>query len=386
MIALLLSAAAVAASMGAGVAVPTVDPDHPPEELRGVSTKWLRNSLRSNLEEAQLVIAAYDLPEDVMPAFWHVFYVKLADEYQYEMSYYESIRPDTPPDEALEKLNAFVADMPMGPDKLCDMVELLLEPGDHSLERVRFAELRARRDGLVWLKEDAGLRAANLRRRIKRHRLSQADLSPDDKPMPPWAHARLKLEAERKAEEAERAREALIAAERRLASRDPMGSAGRRAVDAARPAGTLTPALSLEGEGGKAKADGGKEGETKSDGRRGQTDADGDAAGPLVAPHEDATYQSWRAALRSCLARPGLSDADRQSARALFDAWWSKARAYRRGHAADYEGLASLTSRKAFRARLLALDKSLAGLSAEFRLRLAAIGPGPVRKTTASSP
>ena len=114
-------------------------------------------------------------------------------------------------------------------------------------------------------------------------------------------------------------------------------------------------------------------------------DAGGGGADALVAPHEDVTYQSWRAVLRSCLDRPDLSDADRRSARSLFDAWWSRARAFRQLHKADYEQIASLTSRRAHRERLVALDGSLEGLFAEFRLRLAVIGTKSARKTTASS-
>ena len=115
-----------------------------------------------------------------------------------------------------------------------------------------------------------------------------------------------------------------------------------------------------------------------------RSNGDSETADSLVAAHEDATYQSWRAALRSCLARPGLSRADRQSARRVFDQSWAKAQAYRRIHKADYEQIASLTSRKAHTARLFTLDKPLEGLFAEFRLRLAAIGPRPARTTATS--
>ena len=369
MMSLLLSAAVVVASTVALSAPPKWDPAKVPEELRHIPNVWLGNSWTSNLQEAHLLIDAYDLGEDVLPAFWHLFYLRMAEEYEFEKANLGGLTDDTSEEEALRWLSEFVDRMPMKPDKLCDMVELLFEEGDYSAQRRRFAELRARRDALTWLDEDNRLRASGFRRRLKQHRLSHVNLLPGSgKPIPTWAHFRLQLETAHKLEQEQLAEDAHAAAARRRASRAP-NSATQGRPAAASLGRTLTPALSLEGRGGNGALAG--------------TSMDGETADPLVAAHEDATYHTWRAALRSCLARPGLSDADRQSARKVFDEGWSKAQAYRQLHKADYEQIASLTSHKAHQERLLTLDKPLEGLFAEFSVRLAAIGPRPARTTAA---
>jgi hypothetical protein len=365
----LLFAPAIAVSAGP---VPPLDLNNLPAELQSVGRGWLKTSWPSHSQEAELAIVAYELDDEVIPAFLHRFYLLMAEEYEYEMAYLRSIDENTPPDEALQKSLDFVAKMPIGPDRMCREVEMLLAEGDYALQRISFAELRARRDGTNWLKEDTQMLAAGLRRQMKRHRLLRADVTPaGGRPLPSWAHARLQLDLARKLEEQELAEAALAEATRRKARRDPNGSTRRRPT-AGLTRNTLTTTLSLEGRGGNGDATGGS------------MDAGGGGADALVAPHEDVTYQSWRAALRSCLDRPDLSDADRRSARSLFDAWWSRARAFRQLHKADYEQIASLTSRRAHRERLVALDGSLEGLFAEFRLRLAAIGTKSARKTTAS--
>jgi len=241
--------------------VPPLDLNNLPAELQSVGRGWLKTSWPSHSQEAELAIVAYELDDEVIPAFLHRFYLLMAEEYEYEMAYLRSIDENTPPDEALQKSLDFVAKMPIGPDRMCREVEMLLAEGDYALQRISFAELRARRDGTNWLKEDTQMLAAGLRRQMKRHRLLRADVTPaGGRPLPSWAYARLQLDSARRLEEQERAEEALAEATRRKAGRDPNGSTRRRPVAATlslegsggngeEGRRTLTPTLSLEGRG-----------------------------------------------------------------------------------------------------------------------------------------
>ena len=319
-----------------------------PPELDAASRKWIEAKWRTLQEEADLLIEAYDLEEELLPVFWNDYYRTCAEMRRFEREGFAKLRT-LEGEAAMQWLRQFAKTMPMNPDKLADLAEALLEPGDFSAERRRYFELRHRRDQRAWLSEDESIRRFRLgKERAQRRLTPTGKTTPSGTPAPAWVIRQQQSDAKRERAESLRHKAAEQLRNSAMASRRPGGAALRR-IPVSGPGETPDDPFAMDWAQ--------------------LSDA---AAGPPVGPSEDRFRERWADLLDSRLKAPGMTDERRTSARRLSSRLWERVQAYRQELAASYEELDKLSSKSAYAARRAEIEGPLAALLAELSVRLEA--------------
>ncbi|MFQ5473257.1 MAG: hypothetical protein ACE5FA_10285 [Dehalococcoidia bacterium] len=325
------------------IAVPPPLPTDLPDELSAVSRTWLRQNWQEQHETGAYLIAAYDLGEEIRPAFWHDFYTLLADLYAYEKTFFEENMRLTP-DEILKRYQAYPNEMPMSDEKLLAMVESLLGPADYSLPRQNYFELKERRSLRTWVVQDQTILTKNLRRWFRSARLSHvAHRTEAGRPMPYWVYINRRNQAIREETKSLATQRENRLAARRRSSRIPGGAVFQRLRTGIKPP--------LEPEDSIARP------------------TVAPATAPIrIEPGIDATRHAWRSVVEAAITR---GRTDREQAERLFDEIWSRVVAMRSTRSVEYKAMEGISDKNTCTIRLAELDRPLAGLFAELKCRLA---------------
>ncbi len=305
-----------------------------PEVLRDANQTWIATWQRNTVRQLELLTAAYDLNVDMQDVVREELWMRWEQQAPFEEQQMRELDErlaeakaagggnDSPENQkALDVLLDWYDSMPLNEERVADWLESQLPPEVGAKGRVRWEELRQRRDQRQLAEEDDLKRRSGLKTHATRtQKARRVKLSPRSNPMPP----------------SEKAVPVLQAARRRAARR------------------FLRPAQAVRGRPGSQKVD-----ETRPEPAAGM----GIAA---VAPPLD----EWDKQVARVAESHKMTEAQVTTARSILRGLRHRAYEYHRSRLAEYERVALIEERHVRQAQEEALNRPLDAMFEELKARL----------------